>query len=273
MISASIVAYKNDPLELCNVLSCLLLGNVELIYVVDNSPTDALRKFVIDKSEKIVYYFGHGNIGFGAGHNIALRKLIDNYSSIYHLVLNADVYFDPEVIDILRNKLDLNPNIGLIMPKVFNGDGSLQFLPKLLPSPFHLLIRVFGPLKFFFSAIYNMYVLKSYADYEINVPVISGCFSLFRMEALRNVGVYDEKFFMYFEDFDLSRRFQNRYSTVYDPSTSIVHLHERGAAKSYRLFKIYMSSAIIYFGKYGWFFDSEREIINNRVLIQLGAFE
>jgi GT2 family glycosyltransferase len=111
--------------------------------------------------------------------------------------------------------------------------------------------------------------LEEYYNKELNVPILSGCFSLFRVDALKDVGLYDEKFFMYFEDFDLSRRINSKYKTIYYPEVSIIHAHERGAAKSFRLFKVFVKSAIIYFNKYGWFFDFERKKINKSVLKNL----
>jgi len=104
---------------------------------------------------------------------------------------------------------------------------------------------------------------------ELNVPIISGCFSLFRVEALKRVGLYDEIFFMYFEDFDLSRRIHRNYKTIYYPKVKIIHAYDRGAAKSFTLFSIFIRSAITYFNKYGWFFDGERMKINNTVINQL----
>ena len=103
----------------------------------------------------------------------------------------------------------------------------------------------------------------------MNVPIISGCFSLFRLEALEKVGLYDEKFFMYFVDFDLSRRIHAMFKTIYYPEVSVMHAHERGAAKNFKLFRIFALSAITYFNKYGWFFDKERKRINNEVLNQV----
>jgi GT2 family glycosyltransferase len=88
------------------------------------------------------------------------------------------------------------------------------------------------------------------------------------MSAVKEVGVYDDRFFMYFEDWDISRRMHLKYKTIYFPKVSIVHGYESGANKDQRLFKIFVKSAIHYFNKWGWFFDSERNKINKKTLQQ-----
>jgi hypothetical protein len=80
--------------------------------------------------------------------------------------------------------------------------------------------------------------------------------------------MYDDAYFMYFEDWDLSRRIHSRYKTIYFPKVSVYHGYESGANKSSKLFKIFVNSAITYFNKWGWLFDSEREKINNDALSQ-----
>jgi GT2 family glycosyltransferase len=82
-------------------------------------------------------------------------------------------------------------------------------------------------------------------------------------------GFYDERFFMYFEDFDLSRRINKLYKTVYYSDVHVFHEYERGAQKSLILFKIFIQSAIKYFNKWGWFFDNERRAINKATLKNL----
>ena len=88
------------------------------------------------------------------------------------------------------------------------------------------------------------------------------------MEAIQEVGMYDDKFFMYFEDWDLSRRMHKKYKTIYFPQVSVYHGYKSGANKSGKLFKIFIKSAITYFNKWGWFFDSERNKVNNAALSQ-----
>ena len=264
-LNISIVLFKPDFDQIDNLVKVLKTEtSVNNIYLIDNSPERNNAFGIFDLN----YIYTGKNLGYGSGHNIALQKSIDKGVK-YHLVLNSDIFLNTVVLDVLLQKMELNPDIGVIMPKIINLDGSIQYLPKLLPTPFNLLIRVIRPLGKIFPSKNKQYTLEKYKDKELDVPIISGCFSLFRVDALKSVGLYDESFFMYFEDFDLSRRIHSNYKTIYYPGISVIHKHERGASKSFKLFKIFISSAIGYFNKYGWFFDRERKKINNNVLNQI----
>lgn len=265
ILNVSIVLYNTEFAQIANLVKILKTNTcINHIYLVDNSP---LRNTTFENSG-VDYMFTGKNIGFGTGHNLAIQKSI-NDEVRYHLVLNSDISFDISVLNALLQKMEINSDIGVIMPKILNLDGSIQLLPKLLPTPFNLLIRVISPLRIIFNSKNKVYTLEKYLETELNVPIISGCFSLFRVEVLKKIGLYDERFFMYIEDFDLSRRIHSRYKTIYYPTVSIIHAHERGASKSFKLFVIFIKSAIIYFNKYGWFFDRDRKIINKSVLNQI----
>jgi len=267
LISASIVAYHNPKEEISSVIEAFLDSGLDvLLYVVDNSKNRVLEN--ICKDDRVIYIFNNSNLGFGKGHNIAIRKAIEKGIQ-YHFVLNPDVKFDPKVIAILIAKLRADSNIGALMPKVLNIDHSVQYLPKLLPSPILLLIRTIRPLKWLFKKEYDQHVLARYVDIEINVPSLSGCFSVYNLDAIKELGPFNEKYFMYFEDTDLSRRIHRKYKTLYFPDVEILHGHRRGAAKEFSLFKIFAKSAIIYFNTYGWFFDKERKMVNKEVLRKL----
>lgn len=263
-LAISIVIYKHRFKDIEPTLQSVFnFQKPRRIYIINNSPTDNLYKELLQYS--VEYIYTNENVGFGAGHNMSFRKSIEEGVK-YHLVLNPDISFDENVLKALLKKMEENSEIGLIMPKILNTDGSVQFLPKLLPTPFNLLIRICSPLRKIFHTKNKEYTLENYIEREINVPIISGCFSLFRVEALEKVGLYDELFFMYFEDFDLSRRIHSKFKTIYYPSVSIIHGYDRGATKNFKLFKYFIKSAIIYFNKWGWFIDKERKIINTATL-------
>ena len=271
MISASIVTYHNPVDDVRSVIEVFLnSGPDRIVFVVDNSGNNDLQEICSD--ERIHYIFNDANLGFGKGHNIAFKKAIE-MGIQYHFVLNPDVKYNPDVVDRMVSKMKSDFNIGAIMPKVLNIDHSIQYLPKLLPSPALLLIRTIGPIKWLFRKKYQQHVLARYTDIEINVPSLSGCFSLFNLAAIQEVGPFNKKYFMYFEDTDLSRRIHTKYLTLYFPSVAILHGHRRGAAKEFNLFRIFAKSAITYFNTYGWLFDKERKKINKEVLRKLNEIK
>jgi len=82
---------------------------------------------------------------------------------------------------------------------------------------------------------------------------ISGCFMLFRSSILQQLDGFDERFFLYLEDADLSRRAQTLARNRYYPANHVIHVHERGAHKSLKLLGYFGASVWRYFNKWGWF--------------------
>src|SRR5574344_1698743 len=100
----------------------------------------------------------------------------------------------------------------------------------------------------------------------INVPYLSGCFMLLRTEALKKVGLFDERFFMYPEDMDLTRRLHKVYKTCFYPNVSVVHAHAQGSYKNRKLLWIHLVNVAKYFNKWGWFYDKERILFNQETI-------
>ena len=266
-LSASIVVYKNSPQMLSTVVNSFLNSTFEsTLFIIDNSPTDALKAVINDP--RVVYRFNNRNIGFGAGHNTALREILGQ--SRFHIILNPDVYFEDNVLPTLYSFMEQHPDVGQLMPKVLYPDGRLQPLCKLLPTPRTLIQRRF--LNFSKSSLekenYRYELRWSGYDKIMNVPFLSGCFMFLRTEALRKVGLFDEQFFLYTEDVDLSRRIHKYYRTVYYPKVTIYHHFQRGSYRNLWLTWCNINSAVRYFNKWGWRTDTERELFNERTIQQ-----
>lgn len=269
MITTSIVTYKTDRIDLEKALACICKSQfISKVYVVDNSPTDELQ-FTIQFSEKIEYIFGQGNVGYGSAHNLAIKRAI-NLGAQYHIVMNPDVFFETKVIDSLLNYMNMNSDVGQVMPKVIYPNGNIQYLCKLIPTPMDLIFKRFLP-----SSIKKKRMEKfqlrftGYTDF-MNIPYLSGCFMFFRVDALKKVGLFDERFFMYPEDIDITRRMHKFYKTMYHPHVTIIHAHAADSYKNKKMFKIHILNMIKYFNKWGWFYDRERECVNKKILDELG---
>jgi len=166
--------------------------------------------------------------------------------------------------------MDLNTDVGLIMPKVFYPNGELQYLCKLIPTPVDILFRWLLPSALFKKRDNRFKLLFSNYNKTMNVPYLSGCFMFFRINILNDIGFFDERFFMHFEDLDLSRRIHEKYRTMYFPFVSIVHAHAASHRKNLKMMLIGLKSAIKYFNKWGWWFDKGRRQFNSRILGELG---
>ncbi|RHJ85295.1 glycosyltransferase [Parabacteroides sp. AM08-6] len=263
MITASIVTYKTDRRELDTVLRCAVESLIDKIYIVDNSPTDDLKDFAT-VSSKITYIHSVGNIGYGAAHNIAIeRSITDN--AVYHIVLNSDIEFKEEVIKKLADYAVTHPEVGQMMPRVVYPDGKLQYLCKLLPTPLDLLGRRFIPIKSLIRKRNQKFEMRASGYNQImEVPFLSGCFMFLQVRALKEVGLFSSRYWMYCEDIDLCRRISEKYKTIYYPNVTIIHVHKKESFKNKKLLLQHIKSAFAYFNRWGWIIDPYRQKRNKQ---------
>jgi GT2 family glycosyltransferase len=261
-VTASIVLFNTPEYQLTRIVNCLKGAKIcQELYLIDNSPFPV--NCDLYGLPWVVYIRSEKNVGYGAGHNIALKEAI--LKSEFHFVLNPDIYFEPEELQKMIDRMNDDDSIGQLMPKVIYPDGRLQYLCKLIPTPVDLLFRRFlsGPLKELARRKGNDFELRfSGYNREMDIPYLSGCFMLFRTSALKKIGLFDERFFMYPEDIDITRRMHSEYRTIFFPGATIVHDHAKESYKSKKMLWIHLTNLIKYFNKWGWFFDGERKRVN-----------
>lgn len=269
-LSCSIVSYRNDVAEIAQVLESVRSSTMDVaIYMVDNSPDDTLAPL----AQRFNAHYIHlpHNPGFGAAHNVAMRTAMEDGAE-FHLVLNPDIRFAANVLPALIDYMERHGDIGLLMPNIHYPDGQQQFLCKLLPNPVDLMIRRFFPALYRASGRLAWYEMHSSGyDKIMDVPALSGCFMLLRTKVLREIGCFDERYFMYLEDVDLSRRIGRVARTVYFPYATAIHDYRKGSYKNRRLLFYHARSAIQYFNKWGWFSDTEKQRINESAIEKVKA--
>lgn len=264
MLSISIVLYRPDVAQLQALLDQLLLVKaLRYIYLIDNSPLPLPEQGMLrDMSPKISYMYQRGrNLGYGAGHNIAIRKSIYNHTEV-HLVMNSDIKVRPQDIYYLYRLMMQNPEIGIVSPHVVYPNGETQYLCKLLPTPWDLFARRFLPE--WLNRRHNEKYELRWTGYDrmMNVPYLSGCFMMLRTEAALRARLFDERYFMYPEDMDLTRTIHRDYVTLYCPDVTIVHDHAKASYHSPKMLWIHVVNMCRYFNKWGWFYDPERRLFN-----------
>ena len=265
-ITCSIVLYNNPIEDVRRAIESVLRSSLKVkLILVDNSEEDKFRYEFI--SPDLEYIFTGKNLGYGRAHNLAISKVRGRTK--YHLVLNPDVEFDPEILTSLFRFMEKRRDVGLVMPKVLYRNGETQYLCKMLPSPSDLILRRFlpGPIKKLFKNRLEKYELK-HQNYNsiMDIPNLSGCFMFIREEVFNSVGKFDERYFMYLEDTDFCRRINSYYRTIYYPSVSILHGYSKASYKSFRLMKYHLLSSFRYFSKWGWFIDRNRKVINEAIM-------
>ena len=277
MLNISIVLYhpKWEQEVLPLVRELLRVKNLRKIYLLDNtepsySPQDGLTAHAILQqsgltaqavSRKLRYMAMSENLGYGRAHNIALRESA-YYRTELHLVMNSDIRVKAEDIDAMHDWMIANPQVGQMMPKVVNPDGSQQYLAKRLPSPLDVFGRRFLP-EWMMAKCNERYELRDLdLTRPVNAPYLSGCFMLLRTKAAVEAGLFDERYFMYPEDIDLTRTIHRNWLTLYYPEWTIVHAHARSSYKNNHMLCIHIQNLCRYFNKWGWFFDKERREMN-----------
>lgn len=264
MINVSIVTYNTPADDLAGMLTSLDNSEVQTVFVIDHS-AEPILKPVAEMSRK-VRYIHEDNVGYGRGHNVAIRKSIEEGAE-YHVVLNPDLSWKGDIFAPLRMFMEKNPDCGLVMPKTVFPSGNIQRNCKLLPTPFDLLLRRFFPVEPIIGRRNARYELKE-MGYErtCEVPFLSGCFMFMRLSVVKEVGPFDERFFMYAEDIDLCRRIGAVSRTMYFPEVAVTHALERGSYKSFRLLYCHIRSVCQYFNKWGWWYDPYRARKNRQCL-------
>ena len=198
---------------------------------------------------------GHGNIGFGSAHNLVLDQL----NSDYHLILNPDIFFEVDTLNPALTYLDVNPHIGLLAPSIYNHEHKFQYTNRRYPNILVLFLRGFAPKsisRFFHKQLahYEMQDCINPNENYMNPLIHSGCFMLFRSNIFKQLQGFDERFFLYFEDYDLSLRCHKISQSIFFPSSKVLHLGGNSAQKGYKHIYYFIRSAAQFFNKHGWKF-------------------
>jgi hypothetical protein len=201
---------------------------------------------------RVVFLKNASNLGYGRAHNLALQRV----SSRYHLICNPDIIIARDVFSTLIDFMEHHPGVGIVCPLFRHTDGRLQTINHRRPTVLDLLLRRFLPdqLAPLFRKRLDAYEMRD-KGYEssYDVPFLTGAFMFCRTAVLRAVGGFDPRFFLYFEDVDLSRTVQAAgFRTVFLPEVEVTHAWERMAHRSWRMAWIFSTGAFRYFQKWGW---------------------
>lgn len=266
-LSIAIVTYRADGALLARSLDSLATairrardeGRIDRcrLFVIENGPigNEALRQAIErwpGEAGAVEVLAGHGNIGYGRANNLVLDRL----DSDFHLVMNPDVELAPEALVAALAELRTHAEYGLIAPSVFGEDGARQYLCKRYPSVWVLFLRGFAPavLRRRFVGTLDHYEMRDVIGERVvtGIPLASGCFMLLRTGLFRRLRGFDPRFFLYFEDYDLSLRAAREATLAYVPAARVVHHGGDAARKGWRHVAWFLRSAWRFFSTHGW---------------------
>ncbi|MCL2088731.1 MAG: glycosyltransferase family 2 protein [Oscillospiraceae bacterium] len=241
-ISAVIVTHNNSDI-IRNAL-CGLDRHAPTVglTVVDNNSSDGTGGIIENEFPDVGLIKLEKNIGFGAAHNRVLPML----ESQYHVIINPDIELRDDVILRMASYMDENADVALLSPRVLNLDGSEQILPKRAPYLRALISR---------RLFKNNYGYYEMADKDLSRPqeigFATGCFMFIKTDLFKKIGGFDERYFLYFEDADLTRTAEKHGKVLYHPEFEVYHAWQRDNAKKLKFMRIQVSSMIKYFCKWG----------------------
>lgn len=261
-LAVSLVIFQPERDRLLKTLQCVAESGLRVkIFIYDNSPEPVDMASVPFSHLQVTW--DASNVGFGGGHNRNMEKGIG--LAPYFLILNPDIYFEPKMLAEIIKRVQRDPDVGLAIPQICHPSGQMQPVNRRVPRPqdyaMNFLNAKMGP--FLKSAKHSQYLLKDIDHGQSFVcPVISGCFMLFRSNILKQLQGFDCRFFLYFEDTDLSRRAARITKIVVFSDLKAYHHWHRGSHSDPKLFAYFVTSLVKYFNKWGWVSDKEREFLN-----------
>ena len=231
------------------------------IILTDVATIEKTAEMMENEFSEIVFIPSDENIGFGKAVNIAIKKAKGDYL----FIINADIIIDEKgVIEKMLEYIEKNKAIGMVGPKLLNVNNTIQQSCFRFYTPLTVLCRrTFLGKTFLGKKILNKFLMndvfnKKEIDEPIPVDWLMGSAMLVRKSDLERVGLFDERFFMYFEDVDWARRFWKKgLKVIYFPEAKMYHYHFQSSKKN-SLFsslltkyaRIHIKSAMKYFLKY-----------------------
>jgi N-acetylglucosaminyl-diphospho-decaprenol L-rhamnosyltransferase len=217
-----VVSYRCEPMlrECLESLRRYPSSGEMTVNVVDNASNDGTAEMVAREFPEVHLIASKRNLGFGAANNLVIRE----GTAPYVLCLNPDTRATEGALDRLLEVMDERLRLGICGPRLELEDGSFDHAAKRsFPTPLSALGHFTGIGRRRGSGI-----LAAYRAPEVDagpVDAINGACMLFRREALEEVGLFDEGYWMYMEDLDLCYRFdEERWVTWYEPSATVIHV-------------------------------------------------
>ncbi len=230
------------------------------VVVVDNGSTDGSAEMVAAEFPSVTLIAGHGNVGYPAGNNLGLRALGFAGSGPapdappYTLLLNPDTEVPPRAFADLLTYLDAHPAVGVIGPRLYLRDGSLDLAcRRSLPTPAVALWRMIGFSRLFpRSRVFGRYNLTYLDERQITeVGSVVGAFMLVRRSPIEQVGLMDERFFMYGEDLDWCKRIAEAgWKIIYYPPVEVLHVKRAASRQNPRARREFVRAFLLFYDKH-----------------------
>lgn len=248
------VAYHPSPLEVEQLQACLAELSPQVGYAVvvnDHHPGEPVDQL---QAGADCFLTNRDNPGYGR----AVNRLVVRLGQLapYIGILNTDLSWQQGTFEQLVGWLQQHPQVSLAVPQILDEAGTPQQLCKQHPTVLGLFSRRFLPgwLKPNWLKRYDRWYVMADQNYQevFEAPYLSGCCMLIRSEAFSRAGGFDERYFLYLEDADITRSLARDGQCVHLPVAGVVHGWGRGNYRNLGLMAVNLTSAWHYFRKWGW---------------------
>lgn len=205
--------------------------NVE-IHVVDNASIDGSVDMIMSEFPDVLLIDNQDNVGFSTANNQAIKIAKGDYV----LILNPDTILEEDTLQVSYDYMQAHDGVGALGVKMIDGAG--KFLPESkrdLPNVWNSIAKLSGMSSVFpKSKLFNSYALGHLDENQRHsIKVLCGAFMFVRKSTINKVGMFDERFFMYGEDIDWSRRIiEGGFEIHYIPDTTIIHYKGESTKKA-----------------------------------------
>lgn len=228
-----------------------VLRNKYEAIVIDNASTDSSQTSVEEKYPFVTLIQNEHNLGYARAYNQGTKLAKGRY--ILHL--NPDTQPQPNSIEAMVFFMDAHPEAGIVGAKVVKPDGRLDLPCKRgFPTPLNSLFQAIGLTRLFpRSKVFAHYYLGHLdPDQTHEIDAVSGAVLMIRRETIDEVGMLDERFFIYGEDLDWCYRVKEKgWKVYYYPRAAVVHYHGASSEKqSFRMIGLFHKSMMLYYQKH-----------------------
>lgn len=260
LVSVLILNYRNAKAAVACVEELLgqtIIDEMEILVIDNHSEDDSIGilRNRLSQYPNVRLIETSGNHGFGYGYNTGARYA----SGKYLLINNPDKVLPPDGIEQLVTRLEADSSIGIIAPKLVHPDGSRRLSMRAFPRIIDILARRSFVKAICPNCLQRYLMADTDPDAETKVDwVVGGCF-LVSKTLFDDLGGFDERFFLFFEDTDICRRVRQRQKSVlYYPQVIATDKRNRLSGESFwdlllkKTGRIHVVSAIKYFWKWGF---------------------
>lgn len=254
-ITVILVSYNTRHLLapcLDSVRAALRLIGGGKVVVIDNASRDGSAEALAQEHPDIELILSPRNVGFGRANNLA----VDRIDSPFVLLLNTDAFIAPDALLMSLNHMAEQPDCGILGARLVGRDGVLQPSCRYFPTPWNTFLSRFGLGRFFPHTRLVDDMEWDHASPR-DCDWVPGCFYLLRKSVIDRVGLFDPRYFLYFEEVDHCNSARRAgWKVRYFPGTSVVHLGGESAStdgtlstSGRQLESLQCESALLYYRK------------------------